>query len=34
VDLVEADIERLWGVERPCHGVGITGQAGLPVVLG
>jgi hypothetical protein len=29
VDLVEADVQRLWGVERPRHGVGIAGQASL-----
>jgi hypothetical protein len=29
VDLVEADVERLGGVERPRDAVGIAGQAGL-----
>jgi hypothetical protein len=34
VDLVEADVERLGGVERPRHGIGVAGQAGLPVGCG
>jgi len=33
VNLVEADVERLGGVERPGHGVGVARQAGLAILL-